>query len=68
MKSTLNYILYNLSKNDSLITYREFTAEHKSYDKSIHCDYCGIQLSTQGDYCSDLCKQKDSVWHKEDEI
>ncbi|MDH5697221.1 MAG: hypothetical protein OEY54_01675 [Nitrosopumilus sp.] len=51
-----------------MITYREFTAEHKSYDKSIHCDYCGVQLSTQGDYCSDLCKQKDSVWHKEDEV
>ncbi|HEY5736493.1 MAG TPA: hypothetical protein VIS47_08065 [Nitrosopumilus sp.] len=51
-----------------MIKYKEATTENRSYDKSMHCDYCGDMLKTQADYCSDICKQKDSVWHREDEV
>ncbi|MCV0401420.1 MAG: hypothetical protein K5777_05530 [Nitrosopumilus sp.] len=51
-----------------MINYKEPTVENRSYDKSLHCDYCGILLNAQNDYCSDLCKQKDSVWHRDIDV
>ncbi|MCV0431819.1 hypothetical protein [Nitrosopumilus sp.] len=68
MKSTIEEILNNYSQMVSLIEYKELTTTNKSYDKSMHCDYCGCGLKSQEEYCSETCKQKDSVWHsREDE-
>jgi len=49
-----------------LIKYREFTTEDKLFDKSTHCNYCAIKLEHENDYCSNTCKDKDSVWHRND--
>lgn len=51
-----------------MITYRERTTEEDFYDVSMHCNYCGKKLTNPGEYCSGSCEQKDSVWHREDEI
>lgn len=46
-----------------LLNYREPALDTKSYDPSIHCNYCGEKLDNKMEYCSDLCKEKDSIWH-----
>ena len=64
----MDYILNNFPYFTMLIKYREIITENKAYDKSMHCDYCGCNLKIQEDYCSEPCKQKDSVWHREDDV
>jgi len=44
------------------------TPEKKAYDPAIHCDYCGTEIGNNKDYCSNSCEQKDSIWHKEDNM
>ena len=51
-----------------MLNYREPTPDKKSYDASIHCNYCGAETQTQKEYCSDVCKEKDSVWHTENDM
>jgi hypothetical protein len=48
--------------------YKEFTTENKLFNKSLHCDYCAIKLECESDYCSNVCKEKDSVWYKVDDL
>ena len=47
---------------------REPDTYKKFYDVSVHCNYCGTKMETQKDYCCDKCKEKDSVWHTENEM
>ncbi|WP_371505014.1 hypothetical protein [Nitrosopumilus adriaticus] len=46
-----------------MLDYQEPKEDKKIYDPAIHCNYCGGKLEQSSDYCSDLCKEKDSVWH-----
>ncbi|MDH3657897.1 MAG: hypothetical protein OEM77_07150 [Nitrosopumilus sp.] len=51
-----------------MLHYREPTPDNKFYDTSTHCEYCGVKLDSRKGYCSYSCEEKDSVWHKEDDM
>ncbi|WP_179370678.1 hypothetical protein [Nitrosopumilus ureiphilus] len=51
-----------------MLNYHESISDKTHYDPSIHCNYCGGKLEINSDYCSDSCKEKDSVWHNEDNV
>lgn len=51
-----------------MLNYREPDTNKKSYDASVHCTYCGAKMETKKEYCSIRCKEKDSVWHTENDM
>ena len=51
-----------------MLKYREPDTNKKSYDISVHCNYCGAWIETQKEYCSNKCKEKNSVWHTENDL
>ncbi|MDH3793523.1 MAG: DUF2116 family Zn-ribbon domain-containing protein [Nitrosopumilus sp.] len=51
-----------------MLHYREPTPNKEFYDASSHCSYCGAKIENKKEFCSESCKAKDSVWHKDDDM
>lgn len=49
---------------DSLIDFKLYSDSKGPVE---NCLYCGCKLKDQEKYCSKLCKEKDSVWHGDED-